>query len=100
MTEYEDRLKFLELESLSVRRERIDLCLAHRLYHVNRDSQFACLMPHQVQLRHLRPTNRILSESEPARRLFFPNRIASKWNALSVDLVQLSNNAFKQNIPK
>ena len=97
---YDERLKFLELEPLLSRRDKLDLCFAHKMYHVDQSSFLACLMPHQEQPRELRPTHRILIPVKPSTidLIHFPCRVSTKWNSLAPELVNLSLMCFKNRL--
>ena len=99
---YDERLEILGLERLDARRDRIDLLLAHQIYHSS-----PCHPLHNLFQRHkpregLRPSHRIIVDPQPnlARKTFFTHRVAPRWNLLDHDVAMLSFSAFRAKLSK
>ena len=91
---YEDRLKFLGLTSLKERRFRLDLSLAHKLYH---NLTFCnSLLVRKQQTRQLVHNHRLEQEVRTGtqRHLAFANRVCAAWNLLSDDIIESSFDTF------
>lgn len=91
---YEDRLKFLGLTTLKERRFRLDLSLAHKLYH---NFTFCdSLLVRKQQTRHLVHNHRLEQEVRTGtqRHLAFANRVCAAWNLLSDEVIECSPDKF------
>lgn len=99
---YEDRLKRLNLFTLSYRRLRGDLILIHKIgstqHHPN--SELLVLSPHH-QLRGHSKTILHQQSNTNSRRLHFSLRATSAWNALPEEVISAPTTAcFKQRLDK
>ena len=99
---YEDRLKRLNLFTLSYRRLRGDLILIHKILstkdHPNRD--LLILSPHHQLRGHSKTTLHQHSNSN-SRRLHFSLRATSAWNSLPEEVISApSTVSFKQRLDK
>ena len=92
---YHDRLKFLNLETLESRRLKLDLSLAHKIYHGL--SHCPGVLKKKILPRVLVHNMRLEKDVYKCkcRTLYFGNRIVSTWNAFSDTTLSLSVKAFK-----
>lgn len=95
---YEDRLKFLGLSTLKERRFKLDLCLAHKIYH----NQTFCngLLVHKQQTRNLVHNYRLEQEvrTSTQRNLAFANRVCAAWNRLPDKVIESCPDSFATSI--
>ena len=99
---YEDRLKRLNLFTLSYRRLRGDLILIHKIVSTENhpNSDLLALSPHH-QLRGHSKTILHQQSSTNCRRLHFSIRATSAWNSLPEDVVSAPTTAcFKHRLDK
>ena len=97
MVSYQDRLKFLNLESLEVRRKRFDLGFLHKLYHMDSDDLLSRVFPRHCPAREVRRNHR-LPENRPhgPRAQFIVHRSAREWNRLPASVVNYSPKQFME----
>ena len=108
---YTDRLRNLNLETLSYRRTRADLLETYRIFtnqhHVNRDTHCSQCPTKQMLATSLSTATRghsmklQIQPSAGARQNFFETRVCKVWNKLSEKTVSSKNvDIFKNNLLK
>ena len=96
--DYESRLKFLRLDRLDIRRVKLDLLTAYKMYHQQTlDCDVLQLSQSTIQTRNecliLKDVNVCL-----ARANYFGNRVANSWNDLPSNVKKGSESCFKKYI--
>lgn len=93
---YEQRLRFLKLDSIDVRRCKLDLLLCHRMYH--HQTHDCDVLTRSHSLRHQRHNHHLLKDPRGclARLSFFSNRVVALWNALPERIILSDIDTFKQ----
>lgn len=92
---YEERLRFFSLDSLELRRAKLDLLLAYKMFHgFTPDCD---VLTRYVTTRVHRNNCKLIKEPRGCsqRLLFFPNRVATMWNSLPESVLLSDLNSFK-----
>ena len=108
---YNERLQHLNLETLSYRRTRADLCETYRIltnqHHVNKDCHCtecpnkSMLVPTLSSVTRGHSMKMQIQPSTGARQNFFESRVCKIWNTLNDKTVSSKNiNCFKNNLFK
>ena len=94
--DYDDRLKFLGIDRLDIRRTKLDLMLCYKVYHSMIDN--CDLLKRQNHDRTPRFAHHIVKESNGclARVNFFSNRVVAMWNKLPADVALGAETSFKR----
>lgn len=94
--DYNERLKFLGLDRLDIRRTKLDLMLCYKSYHSTTEN--CDLLRRQEHNRTPRFAHHILKEPRGclARVNFFSNRVVATWNKLPSDVALGSETNFKR----
>jgi hypothetical protein len=88
--EYDDRLRFVKLQTLETRRMRADLILLYQMCHGLVKYDLSALFDPAPDLRlrgHEFKLRMRVTPSCDARKFFFANRVVEKWNGLPSDVV-------------
>jgi hypothetical protein len=98
MRSYKDRLTFLRIDSLVVRRAKLDLTMAHKIFHNQLPD--CHVLTSSMSTRNLRNNNHLLCDVQAIepRRHFFANRVVSLWNDLPDSTTNASLATFKKRI--
>ena len=104
---YEDRLKIMKLESLEIRRLRLDLLYMYKIVNnivdINFNDHFKnSLAMQKYDLRgHKYKLNLPKNSGSTIRNRFFCERVIPIWNSLPVNIVESANiNSFKSELQK
>ena len=91
---YEERLKRLQLDTLESRRTRLDLVLAHKIYHEN--THCPDVLQKKTIQRTLVHNFRLQKDIHVPnfRSLFFSNRIVNLWNKFTDEQIQFTSTDF------
>lgn len=93
---YEKRLKFLKLDTLAVRRTKLDLMLAYKMF---RGLTSDCdVLSRSTSIRSQRITHKLIKDKPGClpRILFFSNRVVEMWNKVPDDIALGELPAFKR----
>ena len=95
---YEKRLKFLGIETLELRRMKLDIILAHKMFH---GLTYDCdILQRSLCTRDHRNNLKLLKEKSGCveRLRFFSNRVVNTWNALPEYIIAGSEDNLKRYI--
>lgn len=97
-TSYEERLRFLGIDTLKMRRFKLDLSLCYKIYH---NSTFCPqLLVRKTIQRHLQHNNRLQKEitGGKQRSLIFANRVVTTWNSLPDSVIEGPEARFREHV--
>ena len=98
MLEYDARLRFLGIETLAVRRLKLDIVLAHKMYF---GRTFGCdVLKRAMSTRDQRNNCHLLKEPRGLiqRLQFFSNRVVHLWNQIPENVIHGSEENLKRYI--
>ena len=94
---YEERLRYLGLDTLKLRRFKLDLSLCYKVYHYT--TFCPDLLVRKTIGRTLQHNHRLQQEIAGRHRsLMFTNRVVAAWNALPDSVVEGPYDAFQSHI--